>query len=172
MNDSTEGRLTAFAMRINSTTKFLTGQARLYRRLYYSLNATQVVAASLVPILAFALAKQRQRLGAAIAGAITAIAKGLDAVFKSHENWIQILRVEKAYQARRAYSTPMRATMRRRPTPSHCWRLELKAFYQTSVRFGQRPSALRKTRVINVYVRSGSRCRSDLWQRQRFHWPG
>ncbi len=50
MNDSTEGRLTAFAMRINSTTKFLTGQARLYRRLYYSLNATQVVAASLVPI--------------------------------------------------------------------------------------------------------------------------
>ena len=82
-------RLPVLAKRIEECVDFYKSQGDLHRRIYLTLNAIQIVAASLVPILALALKGTTATIAAAIAGSIVAIAKGVDSLAKSHENWIR-----------------------------------------------------------------------------------
>ncbi len=89
MVSTDDPRLALIDKRIDDCVSFYKSQGDLYRRIYFALNGVQIVAASLVPILALALVGDAAKVAAAIAGAVVAIAKGLDSLGKSRENWVR-----------------------------------------------------------------------------------
>jgi Protein of unknown function (DUF4231) len=89
MVSTDDPRLALIDKRIDDCVNFYKSQSDLYRRIYFTLNGVQIVAASLVPILALALVGDAAKVAAAIAGAVVAIAKGLDSLGKSRENWVR-----------------------------------------------------------------------------------
>jgi hypothetical protein len=89
MVSTDDPRLALIDKRIDDCVSFYKSQGDLYRRIYFTLNGVQIIAASLVPILALALIGEAAKIAAAIAGAIVAIAKGLDGLGKSRENWVR-----------------------------------------------------------------------------------
>jgi Protein of unknown function (DUF4231) len=89
MSPTEDPRLALIDKRIDDCVTFYKSQGNLHRRVFFALNGVEIVAASLVPILALALVGDVAKVAAAIAGAIVAIAKGLDGLTKSRENWIR-----------------------------------------------------------------------------------
>jgi uncharacterized membrane protein YcjF (UPF0283 family) len=104
-------RLKVVDRRIDSALNFYLAAGKKSKWAYLSFGGLQIVLAAAVPIFSLLQTQDKQyhwSLAAAVAGALIAIVKGIDALLRTHETWLRCTRLPSTQNQSKASSKARR----------------------------------------------------------------